>query len=110
MMRPDFENLKEEVKNIEYANALYAALCNVKWVNRKTKKEYSCTWRFAGGIVAELRNKGESYLDFYCGGNEGKIREDIYKDMRKLGWKPKAWPGDEVEIIPYEAQPKQDPT
>ncbi|MCP4649572.1 MAG: hypothetical protein GY853_05775 [PVC group bacterium] len=100
----DFEKqltaLKNKAKDDGYANALYASLCNMKWYNRKSNDEYSCTWRYAGGLVARLRNDGENYLDFYLNGNEGKIRDDVYHDLGRLGWKPKAWPGNNIEIVP----------
>ena len=54
MFKEKIRELKGKVQHdIGYANALYAALCNIIWVNRKTGEEYSCSWRYAGGLVAE---------------------------------------------------------
>jgi len=64
-----------------------------------TRYCYSCTWRYAGGLVAELREKGESYLDFYCGGKEGYVDTEIEEDLKRLGWEPYPWPGDDMLII-----------
>lgn len=87
-----------------YAKALYASLCNVIWVNRYTNEEYSCTWRYSGRIVAEIRGKGEDYMHFYCSGNEGTIRQDIYDDFKKLGWKPKSYGCDGIKIVPVKVR------
>ena len=100
---PNLENdiscLKEKTHDDDYAKALYASLCNMRWVHRKTGEQWSCTWRYAGGIIAGLRNVDENYMDFYCSGNEGKIRKDVYRDLCSLGWKPKPYPGDDVVLI-----------
>jgi len=91
-----------------YAQNLYAAMCNMQWQKSETwpvlKDElWSCTWRSAGGIVAELQGQGD-YLDWYCSGiygsggyeddpipgyvNESVITDEIRADLRKLGWHP----------------------
>lgn len=85
-----------KVENWEYAQALYAALCNNTWIPKDTmqilKNEgYSCSWRYAGGIVSRLRGKGD-YMDFYCTGSfdetipEGVIVDEIENDLNELGW------------------------
>ena len=91
-IKRNFENvlyeLKEKIKEDEYAKDLYRALCNTKWRNVYTLKYYVCTWRYAGGLIARVRNKGEDYLNFYCSGNEGFVSDTVKKDLAKLGWKP----------------------
>jgi hypothetical protein len=74
------------------------------------KDLWSASWRGAGGIVADLRNKGEDYMDYYCSGmrgglsydgkddddyfertgyaNESQVTEEIAADLDKLGWFP----------------------
>jgi len=99
--KEDLRKLKKKLENIEYANSLYAALCNIIWVNEKTNEEYSCSWRYSGGLIAYLREKNEDYLHFYCNGNEGKIRKDILRDLSKLGWKPKTHSFDNRKIEIY---------
>ena len=67
-----------------YAQNLYAALCNNRFFYND--KEWTCSWRYAGGLVAEIRNKGEDYMDFYCSGNEGHVTSEITHDLLNLGW------------------------
>ena len=83
----DLLKLSEKIKDYNYAQELYAALCNMKWQNIKNPKIiYSCTWRYAGGIVGRIRNNKENYMDFYCSGGEGKVSKRIRKDLKELGW------------------------
>ena len=79
--------LSEKIKDDDYAVELYCALCNMKWQNIKNPKIiYSCTWRYAGGLIARIRDKDENYLKFYCNGGEGNVSQRIRKDLKKLGW------------------------
>lgn len=74
----------QKCKNDKYAQNLYAALCNNRFF--KNDEEWTCSWRHAGGLVADLRNKGEDYMDFYCSGNEGQVTSEIRNDLLNLGW------------------------
>jgi hypothetical protein len=100
-----------------YAQNVYAALCNMRWQRLDTfpilKDEYwSCSWRSAGGIVADMLEKGD-YIDWYCSGignsddgyglshkqadgyvSEGEITDEILADFKALGWTPSEWPED----------------
>ena len=75
-----------------YSQNLYAALCNNRFFYGE--EEWTCSWRHAGGIVADLRNLNEDYLDWYCSGMSAKngyvsesiITEEIRKDFGELGW------------------------
>lgn len=63
-----------------YAQNLYAAMCNNEFIKREmwhilAEKKWGCSWRSAGGIVADMREKGD-YIDWYCSG----IRHDGYQD------------------------------
>jgi hypothetical protein len=63
-----------------YAQNLYAAMCNNEFVKREMwpilkDQRWSCSWRHAGGIVADMRQEGD-YIDWYCSG----IRNDGYQD------------------------------
>lgn len=49
---------------------------------------YSCSWRYAGELVAGLRSKGEDYLDFYCSGGEGKVAPEVREAFAEIGWEP----------------------
>ena len=91
-----------------YAQNLYAAMCNQNWQRNEVwpllkGKTYSCSWRYAGGIVADMREQGD-YIDWYCSGirgeqgidyeppltfvPEGTVTDEIRNDLFKLGWIP----------------------
>lgn len=84
--------LQKKAKDRDYAIRLYCTLCNLIWV--KDGEEWSGTWRYNGGLVAELRDQGEDYLDFYCSGlhdfyheiSENCVDPEVEKDLGKLGW------------------------
>lgn len=79
---------------------VYGAFCNVLWVSLDHPAQeyddaawgdettYSCSWRYAGGMVADMRDQGENYLDFYCSGNEGVVTDEIRTTMQTLGLRP----------------------
>lgn len=102
----------EKCKNDRYAQNLYAALCNMQWQRLEVmpilKDQYwSCSWRYAGGIVANLTGSGD-YMDWYCSGiramdaedngyvGEGVVTQEICDDLRQLGWQPEEWAGDNI--------------
>ena len=63
-----------------YAQNLYAAMCNNDFTKREMwpilkEQKWSCSWRHAGGIVADMKQEGD-YIDWYCSG----IRNDGYQD------------------------------
>jgi hypothetical protein len=64
----------------EYAQNLYAAMCNNSfqkldvWQVLKDIK-YSCSWRYAGGIIADMQETGD-YIDWYCSGMGGDASEE----------------------------------
>jgi hypothetical protein len=97
-----------------YAQNLYAALCNQDWQKNDVwpllkGETYSCSWRYAGGIVADMVEQGD-YIDWYCSGirggtsldddvleqidpsadfvPEGCVTDEIREDFFKLGWIP----------------------
>lgn len=98
----------DKVRNSDtYAQNLYAAMCNNNFIKNDvwsilTEKEWGCSWRKAGGIIADMRQKGD-YIDWYCSGigdelgngdvegiknyvDEGYITDVIRDDLLKLGW------------------------
>lgn len=97
------EYIVEKCKNKAYAQNIYAALCNNEFIKNDvvqilTEETWSCTWRYAGGIVADLVGEGD-YLDWYCSGirhddgemtslyvSEGDVTDEIKDDLFKLGW------------------------
>jgi hypothetical protein len=64
-----------------YAQHLYASMCNNDFTKNDvwpilTEKRWSCSWRHAGGIIADMQEKGD-YIDWYCSGiKDSKILDD----------------------------------
>jgi hypothetical protein len=95
-----------------YAQNLYAAMCNMQFQKLDVvpilKEElWSCSWRSAGGIVADMREEGD-YINWYCSGMgeglgngditgvkgyvpEGVVTDEIKEDLKQLGWIPVEW-------------------
>jgi hypothetical protein len=113
------KELCDKVKESDnYAQNLYAAMCNMDWQSREFWQElkgetWSCSWRHAGGIIADMQEKGD-YIDWYCSGignaelgngltgadgtgyvPEGVVTEEIELDLNKLGWRPVPYKTDE---------------
>ncbi len=85
----DLLTLKDTMKEDRiFATDIYKALSNMRWRSKVTDDIYSCTWRFAGGLVAQIREMGENYLDFYCSGDEGHVTARVKDELDKLGWEP----------------------
>lgn len=77
--------------DVNYAQKLYAALCNNQFQHQDvwtvlSDQSWSCTWRYAGGIIAGMREEGD-YMDWYCSGGEGYVDEEVAEDLAKLGWR-----------------------
>lgn len=103
-----------------YAQHLYAALCNNDFTKNDiwpilTEKKWHCSWRHAGGIIADIRQEGD-YIDWYCSGirdtedlpieelnklsmlereyyletkarvAESVVTDEIKQDLLKIGW------------------------
>ena len=124
MKRTTDHNLEEDIRACDwmlkkvqvsetYAQNLYAAMCNNVFQRNEVwprlKDEYwSCSWRSAGGIIAELRNEG-SYMDWYCSGigsglgngdetgvkgyvGESTVTDEIRQDLFAIGWTVEPYP------------------
>lgn len=106
----------------DYAQNLYAALCNNEFQRNEVmpilkNEQWSCSWRYAGGIVADMRQQGD-YMDWYCSGirdteppteeewaemsqdkqdswsaiyshyvSESVVTDEIKQDLARLGWR-----------------------
>jgi hypothetical protein len=93
-----------------YAQNLYAAICNNEFIKIAVipilkNETWGCSWRYAGGIIADMRQEGD-YIDWYCSGirndyddeesgklwderkymPEGCITDEIRNDLQRLGW------------------------
>lgn len=89
---------KSKVNNDNYAQHLYATLCNNDFFKGDMKESWHCSWRYAGGIVADLRGEGD-YIDWYLSGMrfdgddsvellpEGTICDEVRADLLTLGWR-----------------------
>ena len=111
----------DKVKASEvYAQNLYAAMCNNDFQRNDMMpilkgQTWSCSWRYAGGILADMREQGD-YIDYYCSGirdstplddeaynaltkeqqeyylqsklfvSESVVTDEIRSDLKKLGW------------------------
>ena len=101
----------DKFENFDYAQNFYAAFCNVDWAYEVTNteiKEVSFSWRTIADIVAELRDSGESHIDFYCSGmicdvnadeaaflspipqeyfvSEGVVTDEVMADLNAVGF------------------------
>jgi len=106
-----------------YAQNLYAAMCNMQFIKLAVipilkDQRWSASWRHSGGIVADMREKGD-YIDWYCSGignheagfgldgyiptpdsvgrdyvSESVVTEEIREDLKKLGWVSVPWDDD----------------
>ena len=104
--------LKKVQDSETYAQNLYAAMCNNVFQRNEVwprlKDEYwSCSWRSAGGIIAELRGQGD-YMDWYCSGifgvgeadsfqgyvSESTVTDEIRQDLFAIGWMVEPYPMD----------------
>ena len=122
MNDPDWQknNLEYDLRSTEwivdkvrasevYAQNLYAAMCNNNFqkldvVEVLKNNTWSCSWRYAGGILAHMCGQGD-YIDWYCSGirgaeqydvdpkiikenyvGEGTVTEEMHQDFKKLGW------------------------
>ena len=95
----------DKARNSEvYSQNLYAAMCNNEFIKNDVwpllkEETWSCSWRYAGGIIADMREEGD-YIDWYCSGMggptgdmgfegylpESAISDEIREDLLKLGW------------------------
>ena len=69
----------DKIKDYDFAQKIYANLCNLVWYDYVNDEVIDFSWRSSGGFVSGIRQLGEDYMDFYCSGNEGEIDDEIEK-------------------------------
>lgn len=93
-----------------YAQNLYAAMCNMRFVRKELfpylrqdpdKDLWSCSWRSSGGIIADMLGKGD-YIDWYCSGMGGLNQEYDSKEtneqwQKRTGYVPEGLVTEEIE-------------
>jgi len=102
------EWILEKVRsNKSYAQNLYAAMCNNDFIKMEVipilrqdpdKDFWHASWRYAGGIIADMRQEGD-YIDWYCSGISGGDEPDVYAeghDLKRKGYMPEGCITDEI--------------
>lgn len=51
------KNFCEDVRDFTEATELYGALCNMRWDHEDLDEPESMSWRYAGGVIADMRNE-----------------------------------------------------
>jgi hypothetical protein len=82
----DLEDLfGEKIKSDEeFCKNVWSALSNKIWTNADGA-EFSCTFRYAGGLIADIRGSG-GYMDWYCSAPYATVTKEIESGMGGLGW------------------------
>lgn len=102
--------IRERLTDTLFASQLYSALCNIKWFKTNLKSDddvidalkgkdnsWSCSFRYAAGLVADIRNdviygNDEDYMDWYCSGPAGLVSQEIEIILLAMNWKHQKWP------------------
>lgn len=74
-------------KSDVYAQNLYAAICNNEFIKNDvwpiiSDNRWSASWRYAGGIIADMRQEGD-YLNWYCSGIKNKLSDEEFNSLDK---------------------------
>jgi hypothetical protein len=91
----------EKVRNSDaYAQNLYAAMCNNDFQKRDLwpilkEETWGCSWRYAGGIIADMRQEGD-YIDWYCSGIRGDPLEVDHEAAEAQGFDIKSYVSESV--------------
>jgi len=101
-LKDNLDVCRQIAKSETFAQHVYAALCNHQFyphnIDRLTYEPWSCSWRYAGGMIAEIRNTinhtHETYIDWYCSGiigeisyiPEGFVTPDVNDVFDSMGW------------------------
>ena len=81
-----FEVIGEKMRHDdELCVRVWESLTNIKWVNESLGGRYSFTFRTAGGLIADIIDRG-SYMDWYCSGTSGKSCPELEVLFNSYGW------------------------
>lgn len=81
------EYIKQKCATDYYAQNLYAALCNNEFIKNEPwpilkGESWGCSWRYAGGIIADILEEGD-YIDWYCSGIRGGWTDEDFNNATK---------------------------
>lgn len=115
-LKANIEVCQKIASDMVFAQHVYAALCNQRYfrsdVAHDDQEPWTCTWRRAGAIIADIRNTHynepqntgviEDYIHWYCSGmgfmegavDEGIVTSDIRQMFSDMGWYIVAYPSD----------------
>ena len=67
---------------------VWSALANVVWDYKdESQGSYSCSFRYAGGLISDILGEGD-YMDWYCSGPYETVTYKIHSAMLEEGWSP----------------------
>lgn len=78
----------EKVRSREdYAQNLYAAMCNNEFIKNDVwpllkEQTWSASWRSSGGIIADMKGGGD-YMDYYCSGIQLEWSDEEFQNATK---------------------------
>lgn len=80
--------VKEHIDSESDKVDIYKALCNIIWVHKVTGEVYTCSWRYAGGLISNAEGDAEymAYCNYYCSGGEGTVEDWVAEELLKYGW------------------------
>jgi len=78
------------MRNYEVCIHLWMAMSNITWTHNFFGTTFSPSFRYAGSLIANIRNKhfdfNEDYMKWYCSGPSGVVYEYIEEDLLRVGW------------------------
>jgi hypothetical protein len=80
------EEFQEEMKSSDkLCQEIWSALTNIMWTSEDDLDMFSCSFRYAGGLIAGIIGRGD-YMDWTFSGSVGKVTPDIEARMKARGW------------------------
>lgn len=90
----DFETILQSFNlyDMNTARQVYQSIADVEWKyqgsaeNAPYKTVFDVKAPYAARLVADLRNAGDDYTQFYMSGNEGRVTNLVRKVLGSYGW------------------------